>query len=149
MLGDKQLTNASASTAANKTTPAAADIEDMAGGGGGGGNGAAGRNILGARARVTKRVAGNAAGGIAADGSPGKENTGGDGNLRGTGGAAEEGEGEEVEEFVPIRREDDFQGWLAQQKAGWKRHREQRKVTRRAEARSQVRASASASVRPP
>lgn len=137
LLADKQLTNAGASTA-NKATPAAADIEDMAGGGGGGG--AAGRKILGARARVTKRI-GNTAGGLNADGSPGKENTAGDGNFRGTGGAVEGGEegGEEVEELVPIRREDDFQGWLAQQKAGWKRHREQRKVTRRAEARSQVR----------
>lgn len=129
-----QLTNAGASTAASKAT---ADIEDMASGGGDGG--AAGRNILRARARVTKRVGKAPSGLLAAGGSPGKENTGGgDGggaNSWGKTGAEEE----EEEEIVPIRREDDFQGWLAQQQAGWKRHRERRKVTRREEARSQVR----------
>lgn len=146
LLADMQLTNAGASTAANKATSAAAaaaDIEDMASGAGAG---AAGRKILGARARVTKHV-GNAVGALTADGSPGKENTGGDGGATywGKGGAEEDGSEEVVEEFVPIRREDDFQGWLAQQKAGWKRHREQRKVVRRAETRSQVRRPA----RPP
>jgi len=98
-------------------------------GSGGGGGGLSERNVLGARARVTKRVGGGVNGALAAagDGSPGKENSGGVG-------AAEV----EEEEAVAIRREDDFQGWLAQQKAGWKRHREQRRVARRTEARSQV-----------
>ncbi|CAN0131745.1 unnamed protein product [Ectocarpus fasciculatus] len=129
----QQLTNAGASTNA-KPTPAAAatDIEDMAGGGGGGG--AAGRSILGARARVTKRISNGAAaagGALAPDGGPGKENAD-------VGGGGQE---EEEEEVVPIRREDDFQGWLAQQKAGWKKRREQNKLKRRTEARSQAMAA--------
>ena len=38
-----------------------------------------------------------------------------------------------------IRREDDFQGWLAQQKAGWRKRREERRLKKRSEARTQVR----------
>ncbi|CAN0189596.1 unnamed protein product, partial [Ectocarpus sp. 4 AP-2014] len=130
--GTPQLTNAGASTKATPTPAAAStDIEDMAGGGGGS---AAGRSILGARARVTKRI-GNGApagGALAPGGSPGKENA----DVRGDG-----QEEQEEEEVVPIRREDDFQGWLAQQKAGWKKRREQNRLKRRTEARSQAMAS--------
>lgn len=45
---------------------------------------------------------------------------------------------EEEEEVEPIRREDDFQGWLAQQKAGWRKRREERRAKRRTDARTQV-----------
>lgn len=46
-------------------------------------------------------------------------------------------QGEEVNE-EPIRREDDFQGWLAQQKAGWRKRREERRAKQRTNARTQV-----------
>ncbi|CAM9478652.1 unnamed protein product [Pylaiella littoralis] len=143
----QQLTNAGASTSTEAASAAGAaaaataggDIEDI---GSGGGGGAAGRSILGARARVTKRITSKGSARFTTDGSPGKENDGaGSGGGGGGGGVGndpeEDGEGE-VEEVVPIQREDDFQGWLAQQKDGWKRHREQRKLKRRTDARSQA-----------
>lgn len=119
-----------------------------AAGAGGGGV----RNILGARARVTKRLGsasasgggggggkGNTSNGVmdsfAASEGPEGRSTGGDVTVEGEG----NGDGA-VEEVVvaEIRREDDFQGWLSQQKAGWRRHREESKLKRRSEARSQV-----------
>lgn len=107
------------------------DIEDLANG-----EATGGRSILGARARVTKRV-GNGKNTLAfSSGAAGKENASQGGEGGGEGGtsvggvapgegAGAGGEEAEVEEVAVIRREDDFQGWLAQQKAGWRRHREQ------------------------
>lgn len=130
-----QLTNAGAST----TTTPSVDIEDIGGGGGAKGAGAAGgiRNALGARARVTKRL-----GNGPLEGTP-------EGTAAGAGGSAgPAGRSADAEEAVEgggdgavvavIRREDDFQGWLAQQKAGWRKHREDGKLKRRTETRSQV-----------
>lgn len=108
------------------------------------------RNILGARARVTKRLGGANASAGGGGGGGGKGNTSngvisfavseGPGGRPTGAGEAVEGEGAVEEEVVvaDIRREDDFQGWLAQQKAGWRRHREESKLKRRSEARSQV-----------
>lgn len=133
----EQLTNAGASTTTMPTT----DIEDMGSSAAtAGGAAAGGRSILGARARVTKRV-GSGKNTLGFSDGAGKENAShgvtGDG-----GGIVEEeagGGGEEVEEVaVIIRREDDFQGWLAQQKAGWRKHREQSRHKKHSESRSEV-----------
>lgn len=107
---------------------------------GGGGGAKTVRNILGARARVTKRVGSKGSKGLfAADSGAGKENTASDAAMGEVGSADGQEEEEGVEEkAAPIRREDDFQGWLAQQKAGWQRHREQSRLKRRTEARSEV-----------
>ncbi|CAM9095659.1 unnamed protein product, partial [Laminaria digitata] len=122
-----KLTNAGASTATIPTT----DIEDMAGGRSGAAPAAGGRNILGARARVTKRV-GNGKNALALTDGAGKENAS-------HGAAGDWGEEEEeVEEVAVIRREDDFQGWLAQQKAGWRKHREQSRHKKYSDSRSEA-----------
>lgn len=128
----------------------------MAGGRSGAAPAAGGRNILGARARVTKRV-GNGKKALALTDGAGKENAshgaagdGGEGGSgggalaeaaapgSGDGGAGVGGEEEEVEEVAVIRREDDFQGWLAQQKAGWRKHREQSRHKKHSDSRSEV-----------
>lgn len=48
-----------------------------------------------------------------------------------------------------IRREDDFQGWLAQQKEGWRKHRDRSRLKRSADARSQVRSDSTLRDIPP
>lgn len=126
----------------------------MAGGGGGDAKGtrnSAGRSILGARARVTKRI-GN---GFAPFSNSNKENAGdaledvvSGGNKGNLTASADDGDRshqdrteervDEEEDVEEIKRDDDFQGWLAQQKAGWRRHREKRRLKRRSEARSDV-----------
>lgn len=133
------------------------DIEDMASGRSGAataGGGMGGLSILGARARVTKRV-GNGKNTLAFSDGAGKENAsygaagdggGGEGGADAVAEAAASGsvqggageDREEVEEVTVIRREDDFQGWLAQQKAGWRKHREQSRHKKHSESRLEV-----------
>lgn len=134
------------------------DIEDMAGGGSAGARVKGGLNILGVRARVTKRVPNsNSPFGVTVN--SGKENTenlavegghtGGSSGVVSSGDVDDGAEGGDADEAVaPIRREDDFQGWLAQQKAGWRKHREQSQLKKRSDTRSKVSFLAHAVTRP-